>query len=99
MGGSVLIDYQLKGWALRNESRIKENYSEIRYVGETPNPDASSSDSVLASFCKTNGCDMLTSDKKAYAPLLEEQNAGAVHIMIYDKDESAGRPVYRVRMV
>ena len=58
MGGSVLIDYQLKGWALRNESRIKENYSEIRYVGETPNPDASSSDSVLASFCKTNGCDM-----------------------------------------
>ena len=99
MGYSVLTDFQIKGWAMKNELQIKRDYTEIHYVGEAPNTSTSSSDSALASFCKANGCDMLTSDKKAYAPLLEEQNAGAVHIMIYDKDESAGRPVYRVRMV
>ena len=99
MGDSVLIDFQIKGWAMKNELQIKRDYTEIHYVGEAPNTSTSSSDSALASFCKANGCDMLTSDKKAYAPMLEEHEIGAVRISIYDMNEQSGQHVYRIRMV
>lgn len=98
MSDSVLVDYQSKGWVKKNESRIKRDYSKIYYVGEPPNPSASSSDSVLASFCETNGCDMLTSDKKAYAPLLEERGVKEVRISIFGMNEQSGQHVYRVRI-
>ena len=94
MSGGVLIDYQIKGWAKKNEQKIKNNYSEIRYVGEPPNPGAGSSDSILASFCVNNDYDMLTSDKKAYATWLEGPGPSEVCISVFDNEQN----VYRIRM-
>ena len=91
----VLIDYQIKGWAQRNEQKVKDAYSEILYVGDQGNPPAGGSDSVLASFCAKNGCDLLTADKKAYAPWLE-QGAREVRISMFNTDAQL---VYLVRAV
>lgn len=89
----VLIDYQIKGWAKTNERKIKDDgYSDIRYVGDPPNPDSGSSDSVLASFCMAHGCDLLTADKKAHVPWLEQ--GAEVRISGF---AAGGRSVYRIR--
>ena len=91
---SVLIDYQIKGWAKKNERQIAGDYSDILYVGEQPSPASDNSDSVLASFCMANNCDLLTSDKRAYVPWLE-QGASEVRISRF---AAGGQSVYRVRI-
>ena len=97
MNDTVLIDYQIKGWALKNESLIRERYSEVRYVGDPPNPKANGSDSAMTRFCMDNNCDLLTSDKRAYAPLLEEWGAGEVRISLFNKKVQSGFHVYLVK--
>lgn len=89
----VLVDYQIKGWAQRNVQKIRDAYSEILYVGDPGNPPAGGSDSALASFCEKNGCDLLTGDKRAYAPWLE-QGTNEVRISLFNAD---GQLVYLVR--
>ena len=51
MTSRVLIDYQTRGWAERNEPTIQKEYSDIRYVGTEPNPTAGATDWEIASFC------------------------------------------------
>ena len=89
----VLVDYQIKGWAQRNERKIRDAYSGILYVGDPGNPPAGGSDSALASFCAERGCDLLTGDKRAYAPWLE-QGVKEVRISLFSVD---GQLVYLVR--
>ena len=99
MCSDVLIDHQLRGWAMNNEPQIKKNYSKIHHVGEVPNPNASSSDSVLASFCIEHGCDLLTCDKEAYIPMLEKHGVKSVQILLYGINESSGQQIYAVRAI
>ena len=66
MNDGVLIDYSLNGWAKESEDLVHEYYSKIHYILEESRLSEDSSDAELASFCKTEGCDMLTSDKRAY---------------------------------
>ena len=99
MRNDVLIDYQLKGWAKDNEQQIKKDYPNIHYVGEEPNPSASSSDSMLASFCKKHACDLLTCDKEAYAPMLEDRGTKSVQISAYGMNGSSGQQIYAVRAI
>lgn len=96
MSDTVLIDYQIRGWASKNESLIRERYSEVRYVGDPSNPKMNSSDSAVTRFCMDNDCDLLTSDKKAYAPLLEEWGAGEVRIALFGESKQSTQHVYRV---
>ena len=96
MSDTVLIDYQMKGWALKNESLIRERYSEVRYVGEPSNPKMDSSDSVVTRFCMDHNCDLLTSDKKAYVPLLEEWEVKEVRISLFGETEQSTQHVYLV---
>ena len=98
MSDTVLIDYQLKGWASKNEHLIREQYLEVRYVGDPANPEASSSDSAVTRFCRDNNFDLLTSDKKAYASFLEEWGVGEVRISLFNKNEQSGQHVYRVTL-
>lgn len=93
----ILIDYNKKGWARDNEPRIREDYSEIYYVDNIPGLSAASSDSEIALFCITNGYDLLTSDKRAYASLLQNGSVNTIQISIYDTDESSGQQVYLVK--
>ena len=99
MAHKILIDYNKKGWARDNESRIREDYPEIHYVDKIPSLSASSHDSVIALFCITNGYDLLTSDKRAYASLLQNRSVNAIQISIYDTDEKSGQQVYLVKTI
>ena len=95
----VLIDYQTRGWAERNEQTIQKGYSDIRYVGTEPNPAAGAPDWEIASFCAENGCDLLTKDQKAYTWLLDVQNVEAVRISKYAMDRSHQVPIYLVEIL
>ena len=95
MRDCVVVDAPLIGWARESEQRIKGDYAEIIPVPDAPGLSASSSDSAVASFCIKNGCDLLTSDKKAYTPMLDEHGAREVHISLYDSN--APQHVYLMR--
>ncbi len=84
MGTSVLVDAQTKGWGTDNEEQIRQAYTDVKYVGESPNLPSDSSDHVIASYCLDNDCDLLTQDKKAYTPWLD-QGADKVHISIFSR--------------
>lgn len=92
MGTSVLIDYQLKGWAAKNEHVIKQTYPDIRYVGNPPNPPQSSPDHMVAAYCMENGCDLLTADKTAYTTWLNHE-MDEICISVFSTD---GQIVYRL---
>ena len=98
MSTDVLIDYQLNGWAKDNEPLIKQQYSKIHYVGESPNPDSGSPDSVIASFCKDNEMNLLTSDIKAYGTWMEKPKS-EVCISFFGTDEKSGQRVYCIRRI
>jgi len=55
----VLIDYDMRGWADENETKITNDYAETLRVGIEPNPPKESSDETIASFCEENNCDQL----------------------------------------
>ena len=95
----VLIDYQTRGWAKRNEPEIQKEYNDTRYVGTEPNPAASAPDWEIASFCVENDCDLLTKDQRAYTWLLDAQNVGAVRISKYAMDKSHTVPIYLVKII
>ena len=92
MGTSVLIDYQLRGWATKNEDSIKQTYPDIRYVGDPQNPAQNSPDHMVASFCMEKGCDLLTADKTAYTTWLN-QKMDEIRISVFSMD---GQIVYRL---
>jgi len=99
MTHKVLIDYNRRGWAEERDSKIKEDYPEILHVGVDPNPKPESSDENIATFCEENNCDLLTSDKRAYAALLKNNHVKAVQISKYDLDETAKQQVYLVKIL
>ena len=99
MTHKILIDYNRRGWAEEKESKIKNDYPEILYVGVEPNPPGNSSDLEIASFCEKNNCDLLTGDKRAYASLLINDHVKAVQISKYDMDETAEQQVYLVKIL
>ena len=98
MNDGVLINYPLNRWAKENEDLIHKYYSKIRYIIEEPHLSGESSDVDLASFCKTEGCVMLASDKKAYESWLEKCRTDEICISMFSKNVKAKQIVYHVRI-
>ena len=98
MSTDVLIDNQLNGWANDNKSLIGQFFSKIQYVKDLPNLGPESSDSDIASFCKDNEMNLLTSDKEAYDTWLEKPKS-EVCISLFDTDEKSGQRVYCIRRI
>jgi len=99
MTHKVLIDYDMRGWADDNETKITNDYEEILRVGIEPNPPKESSDETIASFCEENNCDLLTGDQRAYTKLLMNSRVKAVQISKYDYDDSGKKQVYLVKIL
>jgi len=95
----VLVDYNRRGWAEENDTKIRNDYQEILKVGVEPNPPPDSPDEILASFCEENNCDLLTSDKRAYTKLLSNNHVNAVQISKYDFDTTANQQVYLIKIL
>lgn len=99
MTHKVLVDYNRRGWAEENDTKIRNDYQEILKVGVEPNPPPDSPDEILASFCEENNCDLLTSDKRAYTKLLSNNHVNAVQISKYDFDTTANQQVYLIKIL
>ena len=96
----VLIDYQARGWAERNETDDPERVLRHPLCRKPkPNPAADAPDWEIASFCVGNDCDLLTKDQKAYTYLLDVQNVEAVRISKYTMDRSHAVPIYLVKIL
>jgi len=99
MTHKVLIDYDMRGWADENETKIHTDYEEILRVGIDPNPKQDSSDEIIAVFCEENNCDLLTGDQRAYTKLLMNPRVKAVQISKYDFYTSGEKQVYLVKVL
>ena len=99
MNRGVLIDYHLVGWSAKNEQQIRKKYSDIHRVGEQNVLAADRSDSELASFCLERGCDLMTCDKKAYAPMLKKRSIRFVQIYEYDMNKESDQQIYVIKPV
>ena len=95
--GGILVDHHLNGWAKENEQQIRRCYSQIHYIDDHVDLNEDSPDSELASFCIANDCDLLTSDKKAYAHWLEKLDVKAVHISTFGTNEQSKQSMYIVK--
>lgn len=99
MNRGVLVDYQLAGWSVDNESQIHKNYSDIHRVGDPDVLANDSSDSELASFCLERGCDLMTCDKTAYAHMLKKRGVRFVQIHEYAMNKESDQQIYVIRPV
>ena len=99
MTHKVLIDYNRRGWAEEMDTKISNDYQEILKVGVESNPPPESLDEVIGTYCEENNCDLLTSDKRAYAALLKNNHVKAVQISKYDWDETAKQQVYLIKIL
>ena len=84
MTHTVLIDYDVIGWANENETLIHKDYEDIQRVGEDPNPQRTSPDEAIADYCEEKNFDLLTGDKRAYTKLLMNKRVKAVQISKFD---------------
>lgn len=94
---TVLIDEGKSHLGQEHRGMLTRDYDKVLYVGKEGAPAAGSGDREVASFCHRESCDLLTSDKEAYASMLEDGRIGEVCISRYVLDKS-GQQVYRIRM-
>tara|TARA_B100000949_G_C13887562_1_gene287320 strand:- start:120 stop:419 length:300 start_codon:yes stop_codon:yes gene_type:complete len=95
---SVVIDKDVLGWARDRRRDLLKRYEKILEVGELVDLPQRSFDSSVASYCKKNDCDLLTSDKTAYTHYFEK-NIRTVKINRYGWYEKGDRPVYLIEIV
>ncbi len=62
----VVVDYDILGWGNEHEDELLKQYQKVLKVGTEPGLERRKPDTVIASYCKTNNCDLLTEDVRAY---------------------------------
>ncbi len=62
----VVVDYDILGWGNEHEDELLKQYQKVLKVGTEPGLERRKPDTVIASYCKTNNCDLLTGDVRAY---------------------------------
>ena len=62
----VVIDHDILGWGKDHEQELLKTYQRVVMVGTEPGLERRKPDTTIASYCKTNECDLLTGDLKAY---------------------------------
>ena len=97
MARKVLIDEGKGHLEQEYGGMLRRDYDKVLCVGKEGAPAPGSSDREVASFCERESCDLLTSDKAAYASMLEDDRMGEVCISRYVLDKS-GQQIYRIRM-
>lgn len=95
---TVVIDKDILGWADEHLEDLSKSYEEVLKIGQIPALPQRNSDVQTASFCKINGCDLLTGDGTAYTHYF---NAGitAVQISRYGWYAKADKPIYLIKIV
>lgn len=77
---------------------LSKRWSKILKVGKDAGLPQRSSDMSIATYCRDNGCDFLTADKKAY---MEYFKAGikTVQITHHDHDEKGDKHIYLIEII
>ncbi len=63
---SVVIDHDILGWGNEHAEELLKQYQKVLKVGTEPGLERRKPDTVIASYCKTNNCDLLTGDVRGY---------------------------------
>ena len=94
---NVLIDQNCK-WLTNDDSKeYLKNYQRIFVVGlDLKQRDY---DEVLATFCLTNECELLTADNRAYVHFFSEKKIKTIQISEFVYEHRADRPIYLVKII
>ena len=90
-----MIDKDILGWAKEHGEELAQRYQQIIKVGEHPELPQRSPDTHVASYCRDNNSDLLTSDKNAYTTFFD---VGVTRVLISRDDwwKEADKPVYHI---
>ena len=94
----ILIDEGKEHVEEESRETLLRDYTDILCVGRENAPKSGSSDRRIGEFCVQEHCDLLTSDKKAYAEMLEVEGVKEVHISKYEGGKKSDQQLYRIRM-
>jgi|APSaa5957512535_1039671.scaffolds.fasta_scaffold50035_2 hypothetical protein len=95
----VIIDYDIRGWAKDNESKIAKKYNKLIIVGEAKALSSKSSDKKIGAYAYRYNCDVLTADNTAYVEFFKNKSIKSANIVQFDLWERGNRPIYLVRML
>jgi len=62
----VIIDHDILGWGKEHEQELLKTYQRVLMVGTEKGLERRKPDTIIATYCKANNCDLLTGDLKAY---------------------------------
>ena len=62
----MVIDHDILGWGTEHTENLLKQYQKILKVGIETGLERRNPDTRVASYCKSNDCDLLTGDLKAY---------------------------------
>lgn len=65
-GKRVLVDHDILGWGNQRSAELLKQYEKVLKVGSELGLERRKPDTIIASYCKENDCDLLTGDVRAY---------------------------------
>lgn len=95
----VVIDVPAIGWANDRKDQLLKRYKDIRVMGTLEELPQDKKDTEIAEYCKSNSCDLLTKDNRAY---IFSFKVGVKKVLIerYGVDEGhKNAPVYILRFI
>ena len=98
MADKALVDEGKSDWASRNAQLLSRDYAKTLCVGQAGAPASGSDDREIARFCRQEGCDLLTGDKRAYTHMLDVEGVKEVRISQYHVDEMSHQKIYLITM-
>jgi len=95
----VIIDYNIRGWAEENESKIYKLYKKQIIVGEAKALPQNSKDEKVGAYAYRYGCDILTADNRAYVHYFKNKSVKFVKINPLDISTKGNQIIYIVRLL
>ena len=98
MGQNAVVDEDIRGWLqIDNRGRL-EGYDQTLTAGINGDLPRLDSDEKIATFCKENGCDLFTSDKKSYTNYFDAK-IHTIQITRYAFWREGKRPIFMIRII
>lgn len=94
----AVIDENIRGWFIIDNRGHLEGYGKTYTAGINGDLPWLDSDDKIATFCKENGCDLFTSDKKSYTNYFDAK-IQTIQITRHAYWRDGKRPIFMIRIM
>ena len=94
----AIIDEDIRGWADENMEYLKSKYSGVLKAGKNGDLPLLVSDPLIASYCKSEKCDLFTGDKKSYTHYFDS-DVHTIQISKFEYGKERKKPIFLIRII